>query len=643
MLPRTGLILSIVLLACASSAHAQKRADIVFEDFEGKDYGRWTATGTAFGRGPAQGPLPGQMAVSGFHGHGLVNSFTGGDTATGTLTSPEFKIERRFVAFLIGGGMHAGSTCINLLIDGKVVRTATGPNDRAGGTERLDWKAWDVRELEGQTARIEIVDRETGGWGHINVDDITQTDESPVEEIKTSPLYGETYRPQFHFTSNKNWLNDPNGLVFFKGEYHLFFQHNPMGIEWGNMTWGHAVSTDLMHWKQLPNALTPDALGTMFSGSAVVDWHNTSGFQAAGSKTPPLVAIYTAAGGTSPESKGQPFTQCIAYSNDEGRTWTKYSGNPVVKHVAGENRDPKVVWFAPTRSWIMALYLDGSQFAFFSSPNLKEWTLLQKLDVPGTSECPDFFPLAVTGKPGVEKWVWTAANGHYLVGTFDGHKFTPETDLRQVDFGGNYYAVQSYSDIPEKDGRRIQIAWMTGGSYPQMPFNQQMSFPCTLTLHETSDGLRLFREPVAEISRLHEASHTWRSLTVSPEDNPLHGLKSELWDIQAEFEPGTATEIGLTVRGEAIVYDVQKKTLTCLGHTAPLDLEGGKLKLRILADRTTLEVYGNSGRVSLTSCFLPRPKEQELGLHIVGGKAKLLHLVVAPLRSAWITAGSETK
>ncbi len=643
MVKRMDLIFVFLLLACSMGALAQKRADIVFEDFEGKDYGRWTTTGTAFGNGPAQGPLSGQMAVAGFHGHGLVNSFHGGDAGTGTLTSPEFKIERRFVAFLIGGGMHPGSTCINLLVEGKVARTATGPNDRAGGTERLDWKAWDVRDLEGQTARIEIVDRETGGWGHINVDDITLTDESPVEAIETSPLYAETYRPQFHFTSSKNWLNDPNGLVFFKGEYHLFYQHNPMGIDWGNMTWGHAVSADLVHWKQLADALMPDARGTMFSGSAVVDWHNTSGFGAADSKSPPLVAIYTAAGGTSPESKGQPFTQCIAYSSDAGRTWTKYAANPVVQHIAGENRDPKVIWYAPTKSWIMALYLDKSEFAFFSSPNLKEWTLLQKMDVPGTSECPDFFPLSVSGKPRVEKWVWTAANGHYLVGTFDGHTFTPETDLRQVDFGGNCYAVQSYSDIPEKDGRRIQIAWMTGGSYPQMPFNQQMSFPCTLTLHDTPDGPRLFREPVAEIASLHESSHTWHSLTVSPDDNPLHALKGDLWDIQAEFEPGTAAQISLTVRGEAIVYDVQKKSLTCLGHTAPLELENGRLKLRILADRTTLEVFGNSGRVSLTSCFLPHRKEQALGLHIIGGKANLLHLTATPLHSAWIIPDAHTK
>ena len=467
--------------------------------------------------------------------------------------------------------------------------------------------------------------------------EILGTAEGRGEEIRTTPLYDETYRPQFHFSARQNWLNDPNGLVYFEGEYHLFYQHNPEGIDWGNMTWGHAVSRDLVHWEQIEDALLPDALGTMFSGSAVVDWHNTSGLKPTESTVPPLVALYTAAGDTSPESKGQPFTQCLAFSMDAGRTWTKYAANPVLKHIADGNRDPKVIWHAPTRRWIMALFLDGSAFAFFSSPNLKEWTLLQKMEVPGCDECPDFFPLRVAGKPGVEKWVWTAANGRYFVGTFDGHIFAPETDLLQVDFGGNFYAVQSYSDIPESDGRRIQIAWMRGGTYPQMPFNQQMSFPCTLTLHETPDGLRLFREPVAEISSLYGASYTWHNLTVAPGENPLHDLKGEVWDIQAEFEPGHAAQIDLTVRGATIVYDVQKQTLTCLGHTAPLELEDGKLTLRILADRTSLEVFGNAGRVSLTSCFLPPPANHELCLHCVGGPAQNLRLTVTALHSAWTT------
>jgi fructan beta-fructosidase len=205
-----------------------------------------------------------------------------------------------------------------------------------------------------------------------------------------APAYGERLRPQFHFTSRTNWLNDPNGLVFYKGEYHLFFQHNPSGINWGNMTWGHAVSTDLLHWRQLDDALKPDRLGTIFSGSAVVDWDNTAGFQSGNEKT--LVAIFTSA--------GKPFTQSMAYSTDRGRSWRKYDKNPVLNHVAGENRDPKVIWHVPTKRWIMALYLDGEKYALFSSPDLKRWEKLCDLPEFGASECPDFFELQITGGRG---------------------------------------------------------------------------------------------------------------------------------------------------------------------------------------------------------------------------------------------------
>ena len=637
------LLLCCLLLALTMSVagkQANETKEIRIADFEGKDYGDWKVTGTAFGMAPAQGTLPGQMDVSGYLGHGLVNSFLGGDDAMGALTSPAFKIERKYINFLLGGGKRPELLCINLLLEGRIVRTTTGPNDRPGGTERLEWQSWDVTEFQGKTAHIEIVDRATGGWGHINVDEITMSNEKQAEEIKTDELYNETYRPQFHFSSKQNWLNDPNGLVFYRGEYHLFFQHNPSSVNWGNMTWGHAVSSDLLHWNQEPNAIEPDKLGTIFSGSAVVDRTNSAGFQVGSEKT--LVALYTAAGGTNAESKGQPFTQCLAYSTDRGKTWTKYAQNPVLQHIAAENRDPKIVWHEPSKHWIMALYLDKEDYALFSSPNLKEWTKLQTLSLPGCSECPDFFPITVEGSPQEQKWVFTAANGHYYVGAFDGKQFTPEGPIQQVDFGANYYAVQSYSDIPESDGRRIQIAWMNGGSYPQMPFNQQMSFPCTLTLHTTPDGLRMYRSPVREIAALQASKTRWSNLTLHADTNPLKAFVGELWDIQLECDLQDATAFGLRVRGEDIRYHVKEKTLTCLGRTAPLEPVGNRVKLRILVDRTSLEVFGNDGRISMTSCFLPRQKARGLEIYSIDGDIKILSMSVAPLRSAWRRAAPKT-
>lgn len=460
------------------------------------------------------------------------------------------------------------------------------------------------------------------------MDQVTLSADSPAGE------YNEAYRPQFHFSAKQGWLNDPNGLVFYEGEYHLYFQwESQLSGADDRKSWGCAVSPDLLHWRQLDDALRPDALGPVWSGSAVVDRDNTSGLGSPGN--PPLVALYTAAGGKSPESQGRAFTQCLAYSTDRGRTWTRYAHNPVLPHVAGENRDPKVVWYAPARRWIMALYLEKSDFGLFSSPDLKTWTRLQTLTLPGCGECPDFFEMPVEGSHGERRWVFTVANGHSLVGTFDGQTFTPETGLLQADYGANFYAVQTFSDIPHTDGRCIQIAWMSGGEYPHMPFNQQMSFPCELTLHRTPDGLRVYRQPVREIAGLYGQAQQWHDLTLAPGDNPLQALSGDLWDIHAEFEVGTATALAFRVRGAEVRCDVKGQALTMLGRTAPLKVDGHRLTLRLLIDRTSLEVFGEGGQISMTSCFLAPPDDRSLALFVDGGTAKIVFLTVHPLRSAW--------
>lgn len=713
----TILVLCLMTAAIAPAAEP----DILVADFEWDTWeeGGWTATGEAFGPGPAQGALPNQMPVTGYKGQRLVNSFYGGDGPTGTLTSPQFTIERDYINYLIGGGGFEGKTCMNLLVDGEVVRTATGPNTTPGGSERLDWQAWDVADLASKEVVLQIVDDHSGGWGHINVDHIVQSnrkaelvtlareftvdkpylhlpvkngaakrlmrlvvdgemvrefeielaegepdfwtytevdaydgktlraevdgmphDSPALQAIKLADtwpdpdgMYHERFRPQFHFSAARGWINDPNGMMYYDGEYHLFFQHNPYGASWGNMTWGHAVSTDMIHWRQLPDAIHPDELGAIFSGSGVVDHKNTTGWQS-GEHTP-LVAVYTSAGGSNAQSEGQPFTQSIAYSTDRGRTLTKYEGNPVLEHIVGGNRDPKVIWHEPTEQWVMILYLERLRFAFWGSPDLKTWTKLSELEIPDGHECPDLFELAVDGDPENTRWVVWEAAGRYFVGDFDGKVFTPDSELLHSCFGANDYAAQTFSNVPDEDGRRIQIAWMRGERYPGMPFNQQMTVPRVLTLRTTPDGIRLFMEPVEELKKLRGREHRHADVALGAEPVKLDGVEGDLLDIEAVLELGEADAVGIDVRGHRIEYSAAARELTALGSKAPLEPEDGRITLRILVDRTSIEVFANAGRVQMANLFLPDDDKRDLAVYATGGPAKAPSVAVWELRSIW--------
>ncbi len=702
---------------------ARSLEDIPLADFEGTTYGDWKTTGEAFGPGPAQGAFPGQWPVTGFKGHGLVNSYLGGDGPTGTLTSPPFKIERKFITFLIGGGGWPNTTCMNLMVNGKVVRAATGPNTQPGGSgiEQLEPASWDVSEFAGQSATIQIVDQVTGGWGHILVDQIVQSDQkiapvfsgasreftiekqylnipikngAPLRSIKTladgkevmvnpieladgtpdwwafrdvsvlkgrtitlrveampdnfaslnaieqsndiknsENLYHESLRGQFHFSSRRGWLNDPNGLCYFNGEYHLFYQHNPYGWTHGpNIHWGHAVSVDLVHWKELTDALPPDA----WSGSAVVDWKNTSGL---GSPVkPPLILIYTEGGST----------QCIASSTD-GRSFTKFSGNPVVKMITSGNRDPKVYWNESTQKWVMALYVDHPNdegkldkngrlihedtIHFLTSPDLKNWTVTSH--VKGFYECPDYFELPVDGDVKNKKWVLTAANTDYMLGSFDGSTFTPETPKLKGHLGQSFYAPQTFCDVPRQDGRRIQIGWLTIGT-KAMPFNQSMSIPMELKLVSTPEGPRMSRTPVKELIALRTKTHAIDAMSLPPDAaNPLSNLKAELVELRTEFELASAEQIILNVRGATIIYDVKKQELVVNGHRAPAPLRGGKQRLTIFCDRVGLEVFASDGLTYMPMPFIPRVDDLSIGIQARGGAVRINSLEVHELKSIW--------
>lgn len=704
LIPLFSALLGSALLAPLALA-MQAPPDVVVADFDGDNYGDWKTEGTAFGTAPARGTLPGQMPVSGFQGRGLVNSFLNGDGSTGTLTSPPFKIERRYLNFLIGGGKYLGELGVELLLDGKTVRTATGPNDRPGGSEQLAWHTWDVSEFSGKTVTFRIVDARTGGWGHINVDqivmserklqeeparrelrvesrylhlpvkngapkrrvkitsegrtvrefEITLADAAPdfwvftdLEGLKgktiavevdrlpgdstalaklvqaaevpdAANLYAEKHRPQFHFTSRRGWLNDPNGLVYTRGEYHLYYQHNPYGWDWGNMHWGHAVSPDLVHWKEQPIALYPREFGDWaFSGSAVVDAENTSGFRKGDGEL--LVAAYTSTG------RGE----CIVYSNDGGRTWTEYEGNPVVRH---QGRDPRLLWHAPSRRWVMALYDEPNgarDITFYTSPDLKKWEFASRIG--GFFECPDLFALPVDGKAGQEKWVVYGADGQYLVGNFDGREFHPDGPKHKV-WHGNFYAAQTYSNAPE--GRRIQIGWGNGITFPRMPFNQQMTVPVELTLRTTAAGPRLFAEPVRELEKLRKDRHSRKDLVLKTEETPLDRATGDLFELRLDLEPGAAATTGLEIRGMPVLYSAAKGELTCGKVTAPVALDKGRLRLHVLVDRGSVEVFTNDGAVAISAAAIPPDAAEGIKLISRGGAATVRKLEWWELKSAW--------
>ncbi len=403
------------------------------------------------------------------------------------------------------------------------------------------------------------------------------------------------------------------------------------------MTWGHAISSDLIHWRQLPEAIRPDRFGTIWSGSAAVDFFNTTGFNR-GSQ-PAIIAMYTAAGGTSKISKGQPFTQCIAYSNDGGRTFTKYAHNPVIPQIVKGNRDPKIIWYPPDRCWIAPLFISPDRgFAIFKSSNLKHWTKLQELHFPQSQECPNFFPLPVLGRAGEERWIFTGANGQYLIGQFDGKAFTPDSGPAAMETGNNFYAAQVYNNIPASDGRTIQIGWMRGGQYPGMPFNQQMSFPCELTLRQTHDGLRIVRQPVREIQRLWRRRHHIQRLALHSQQHPVPGIRGDLFDVQAVIAADSTGVMGFHINGQTIELDMTTRQVHCLGATGALGKPqhpGQAITLRILVDRTSIEVFSTRGPVSLSCCYLPPNKPQEFACYSKGGKAIFQSVLVHELASVW--------
>lgn len=725
-----SLVAGMAMLALSHGVFAQQpvppvkpvaAADILIQDFEGADYGAWKTEGTAFGTAPAKGAFGGQMEVSGFQGNGLVNTFLGGDGPTGKLTSPEFTIERDYIKFLIGGGGFAGKTCMNLLMDGKVVLSATGPNTEPGGSETLDWDHWEVKPHKGKKAVIQIVDDASGGWGHLNVDQIVQSGTQarkrpqpprPTENARElnitgkflifpvsnkgrrglmtvkvgdqlvhslncdfpsdkdaidwwgwldlseyvgktarisavaapevaamiessnqlrhlQPLYDEALRPQFHFSQMRGWNNDPNGMCYFDGQYHFFWQSNPAGFPWQNMYWGHATSPDMVHWTEHPHALRPFggqdtkrhpamAVRECFSGSGNVDLNNSARWQKGKDKTMVLAFTDTGCG------------ECLAYSTDRGKTWTYYEGNPIIKH---SGRDPKLIWYAPGKHWVIAVYDErapyGQNIAIYTSTDLKQWEYASS--IPGFFECAEIFQLPVDNDPTKTKWVIFAADARYAIGHFDGKQFTPEHPGKHQVHWGPYYASQCFSNSP--DGRVVQIGWARI-DMPGMPFNQTFSLPTNLTLHTTAEGVRMFAYPIKELAQLRKPNPQTLSNKELTAAAPVAGFAAagQLFDIEVTLRKGTAAQAVLRFGANAVTYDFTSQKLDGM----PLTMKDGKVTLRVLVDRPMFEAVGGQGECYMTSARRDMGKPLDnISLTAQGGELTIESLVAHQLDSAW--------
>lgn len=462
------------------------------------------------------------------------------------------------------------------------------------------WIFKDVSAYKGKTLKLTFTEKVTG------LDKIFQSDKFEGQDS----LYREKNRPQFHFSSRRGWNNDPNGLVWFDGEYHLFYQHNPYEIHWENMHWGHAVSPDLIHWTELNDALYPDPLGTMFSGSAVIDKNNTAGWG-----KDALVAAYTA------DKAGREF-QCIAYSTDKGRTFTKYQGNPVV----GPTRDPKVIWYEPNREWVMALY-DVAGISFHTSKNLKDWKYESHIN--GFFECPELFQLYVDGDPGKPLWVAYGGSGTYLLGDFNGKVFTPRYGKYRNTWGG-HYAAQTYNNAP--DGKRIQIGW---GQIEAkgMPFNQMMCFPTELTLRTTKEGIRMFSEPIKAIDNLHIRKHDLSGFSLAEANAKLAGIGSDLLHVVATLESLTGSGFGVEYRGNRIGY-MDGDEINGLQFPRP-DPEKLVFNVEFLIDRTSVESYYQKGLVVFVNALKDPASSNRLEIKGNPDHIKIHKLEVYELKSIW--------
>ncbi|TVR29266.1 MAG: glycoside hydrolase family 32 protein [Balneolaceae bacterium] len=498
------------------------------------------------------------------------------------------------------------------------------------------------------------------------------------QHMDAEVTFQERYRPQYHYTPRINWMNDPNGLVYYEGKYHLFHQYNPFGNTWGYMSWNHAVSEDLVHWEHRPVAIPygKEEEEGIFSGGALVDHNNTSGF-GDGTRAP-LIAVYTSHYTRPDGSTWQ--AQSLAYSIDGGETFTKYEGNPVLEYEDPDFRDPNVMWDEKTEQWVMVVALPQQhKVQFYASDNLKEWEFLSDFGpagaVGGIWECPDLFPLAVDGDPNNIRWVLHVdmnpgaiaggSGSQYFIGEWTGTEFIADETISDGeviwgDYGTDFYAAITWTDIPEEDGRRMWVGWMNNWNYaneiPTHPWRSAMSIPRSIHLITIDDEIKVIQRPVEELQVLRDSHVSLNNSEISGARSLAgEGISGKAYEILVELDPGDSETVGLKLRAgddeETLVgYDAVNGTVfvdrTHSGqddfndgfaqrNDAPARLIDGKVKLHIFVDWSSVEVFVNDGEAVITNRIFPDPESSDVILFSEGGNAGLAGLDFWSLKSIW--------
>ena len=397
-------------------------------------------------------------------------------------------------------------------------------------------------------------------------------------------LYAEPERPQIHFSTKNGWLNDPNGLVWWNGRYHMFYQHNPASNSWENMHWGHAVSTDLIHWEEKDIALFPDSRGMMFSGSAIVDHRNLLGKNT--EKSQAAVLFYTTT---------EPFCQNISYSTDNFETIEHYAGNPIVPHIKGDNRDPKVIFCEEMNCYIMVIFTEGEEYCILRSDNLTEWSEVQRILLPGDNECPDIFPLE--DENGNRRWVLMGAGDRYLIGVFREGKFVPEQSALSLHYGNTAYAGQTFSNLP--DGRRIRVVWE---HWPNQEdhFKCQMGIPVELSLDRFNDRFYVQAKPIQELETIYKDTLRYKKVLLSGENKFSKGLKDSPYMIKIGGKMPESGKMEVEMFGQKMRIDFEANQISMNTWQVPFSITKKEIDLIVIIDRCGVEVYTDNGKMYMS-------------------------------------------